>query len=211
LPDRANSLSRALSRPLSRRRDNRGPPVRSRGVTRAPTEWTTCPGCGLQLPAIDWCTDGRLQNSPECWQVYTELVGRTMSTATPAGAVHQLSIDAYGAQHAGAAVAPISTVFSLIGLHLALDRGATGLEVRDAHQRLAALRLSWPRLPRPARTGDVTVFDVALADDPADQVRRTRRWAASVWAAWAPWHDTVRRLTDEHLSGTASGTSHSDR
>ena len=32
----------------------------------------------------------------------------------------------------------INTAFALIGLHLALDEGRSGIDVRDTHQRLAA-------------------------------------------------------------------------
>jgi hypothetical protein len=167
------------------------------------TEWSTCPGCGLQLPGVNWESDGRLRNSPECWQLYTELVGATMSQAGRAAAVQQLSIDAYGAQHAGPGVAPITTVFSLLGLFLALERGVPGIEVRDAHQRLAALGLRWPELTRPERTGEVTVFDVALADDPDEHVRLAHEWARSVWLDWAPWHPTIVELAGRHLPDLA--------
>jgi hypothetical protein len=172
-------------------------------VREALTDWSTCPGCGLRLPSVNWESDGRLQNSPECWQLYTELVGATMSQAGRAAAVQQLSIDAYGAQHSGPGVAPITTVFSLLGLFLAVERDVPGYEVREAHQRLAALDARWPELARPERTGEVTVFDVALADDAEDHVRRAHEWARSVWADWAPWRPTIMELTERHLPDLA--------
>ena len=54
--------------------------------------------------------------------------------------LHQLTVDAYAAQHAprevGVEVPPISVAYALVGLHLALDRGLSGIEVRAAHQRM---------------------------------------------------------------------------
>jgi hypothetical protein len=36
---------------------------------------TTCPGCGLQLPASGVPWDLRRNASPECWQLYGEVQG----------------------------------------------------------------------------------------------------------------------------------------
>ena len=50
-----------------------------------------------------------------------------------------------------------------VGLHLALDRSASGAEVRAAHQRMGKPDPSWPLLPTPDRTGAIAVFHVAAA------------------------------------------------
>jgi len=36
---------------------------------------TTCPGCGLELPASGLPWDRRRNASPECWQLYGEVQG----------------------------------------------------------------------------------------------------------------------------------------
>jgi hypothetical protein len=85
---------------------------------------------------------------------------------------HQLTVDAYAARHAprevGGDVGPISVAYALVGLHLALDRGVSGIEVRAAHQRMGKPDQSWPPLHAPERTRAMTVFDVAEADARAD-------------------------------------------
>jgi hypothetical protein len=112
---------------------------------------TTCPGCGLQLPAsgLPW-NPGRNASS-ECWQLYGEVQGFALPHLELVRDFHQLTVDAYAAQHAprevGGDVPPISVAYALVGLHLALDRGVSGPEVRAAHQRMGKPDPSWPRLP----------------------------------------------------------------
>jgi hypothetical protein len=120
---------------------------------------------------------------------------------------HQLAVDAYAAQHAprdrGGAVPPIGVADALVGLHLALDRGVPGVEVRAAHQRMGRPDASWPRLLAPRQRGALTVLDVAAAgamvDSPAGHARAVRAWAAAVWQAWADEHAAVAALTERLL------------
>jgi hypothetical protein len=80
----------------------------------------------------------------------------------------------------------------VVGLHLALDRGVSGIEVRAAHQRMGKPDPSWPRLPAPARSGAMTVFDVAAAgamvSSVAGHATAVRARAAAMWQAWAAQH-----------------------
>jgi hypothetical protein len=168
---------------------------------------TTCPGCGLELPAggVPW--NPRRNASPECWQLYGEVQGFELCHLQLVRAFHQLAVDAYAAQHpprtAIGDVPPVSVAYALVGLHLALDRGVPGVEVRAAHQRMGKPESSWPRLPTPARTGTVTVFDVAAAgamvDSPAGHATAVRAWATAVWEAWASQHAAVAALADRLL------------
>src|SRR5512132_102686 len=167
---------------------------------------TTCPGCGLQLPASDMPWDRRRNASPECWQLYGEVQGFALRHLELVRDFHQLIVDAYAAQHAPREVGelpPISVVYALVGLHLALDRGISGIEVRAAHQRMGKPDPSWPRLPTPERTGAMTVFEVAAAGamvgSVAGHAKAVRAWAAAVWQAWAAQHATVAALADRLL------------
>jgi Family of unknown function (DUF5946) len=168
---------------------------------------TTCPGCGLRLPASGFPPDPRRNASPECWQLYGEVQGFALHHLELARDLHQLTVDAYAAQHGPREVGgdgpPISVAYALVGLHLALDRGHSGLEVRAAHQRMGRPDPSWPRLPTPARTGAMTVFDVAAAGAMVGSVvghaKAVRAWAAAVWQAWAAEHATVAALADRLL------------
>src|SRR5512133_726117 len=60
---------------------------------------TTCPGCGLQLPASGLPWDPRRNASPECWQLYGEVQGFALNHLELARDLHQLTVDAYAAQH----------------------------------------------------------------------------------------------------------------
>jgi hypothetical protein len=168
---------------------------------------TSCPGCGLRLPASGLPWDPRRNASPECWQLYGEVQGFALGHLELVRDVQQLTVDAYAAQHAsrevGGDVPPIAVAYALVGLHLALDRGVSGLEVRAAHQRMGKPDPSWPRLPAPARTGAMTVFEVAAAGvmvgSVAGHATAVRAWAAAVWQAWAAQRARVAALTDRFL------------
>ena len=167
---------------------------------------TTCPGAGLQLSASDMPWDRRRNASPECWQLYGEVQGFALHRAELVRDCNQLTVDAYAAQHAPREVGdvpPISVAYALVGLHLALDRRASGAEVRAAHQRMGKPDPSWPRLPTPERSGAMTVFDVAAAGamvgSVAGHARAVAAWAAAVWQAWAAQHATVAMLADRLL------------
>jgi Family of unknown function (DUF5946) len=168
---------------------------------------TTCPGCRLELPASGLPWEQRRNVSPECWHLYGEVQGFELTHRDLVRDYHQLAVDAYGAQHAppgiDGEVPPISVAYSLVGLHLALDRGLPGVEVRAAHRRMGKPDVSWPRLAAPVRRGAVTVWDVAVAGSMAGSVaghaNAVRAWAAAVWQAWASQHGPVTELTDRLL------------
>ncbi len=67
--------------------------------------------------------------------------------------IHQHAVDAYEAQHAGGKTRPITGVFGLIGLYLAIEKRYTGRQVQLAHMKIASRRKDWPRLEPPARKG----------------------------------------------------------
>lgn len=157
-----------------------------------------CPGCGLRLPATALSWDPKLFASPECWQVYGEVAGFELANRDLVVRFHQMAVDAYGAQHSGGDGRGIRIAYSLVGLHLALDRGWSGLAVRTAHQRMGRPQPSWPAFAKPRDGGTLTVLDVALAGARADSIAghaaAVQRWAAAVWADWGPLHAEVVAL-----------------
>lgn len=175
-------------------------PVREQRHTRRVHASTICPGCGLELPPNRWTVPPREYASSECVELRGEVVGFELEHVELVRDYHQLLVDAYLAQHAppSAGDPSISVPFSLVGLHLTLDRGIPGIKVRDIHQRM---RRDLPTFEPPQRRGEVTVFDVAAAgvmvDSTSGHASAMRRWAASVWNAWAEHHTAVRALTDE--------------
>jgi hypothetical protein len=172
--------------------------------------FSICPGCGLQALPGGIPPNGALNASPECWAMHAELVGFELGNALLVGRYHQLTVDAYGAQHAGPPGGRRSYVaYSLAGLYLALERGWTGIQVRSFHAKMGRPDTTWPELRRPLSTGVLTVADVvaagarlASADGHAETVER---WARSVWDAWADQHEAVRALTHRLLERAQMG------
>ena len=160
--------------------------------------WSVCPGCGVTLPAVAGLR-ARSNASESCWQLYGEVAAYTSAHLATLGRLHQLTVDAYGAQHAGGSAAPIGVAFALIGLRLSLDEGWQGDEVRSAHQYLAATFKDWPEFAPPSRGASVTAFDVAMTDSPEAHAQLVRRWAADVWASWGTCRDEVVALIEARL------------
>src|SRR5262245_12348828 len=169
---------------------------------------TKCSGCGVRLPANGWTIDPGIGASPECWQLLGDVQGFELEHPTLVGRCHQLTVDAYGAQHA---VDPrsIRTAYSLVGLHLALEVGLTGVQVRDAHQRMGRPDPTWPAFERPHGDAGMTVEDVAEAGLRAGSVEghaaAVTAWAKAVWEAWASEHASVAALA-ARLLAAPSGT-----
>ena len=133
--------------------------------------------------------------------MHGEVEGFELAHLELAGRFHQLTVDAYGAQHSGGDGRGIRIAYSLVGLHLALDRGWSSVAVRTAHQGMGRPQASWPAFTRPPGVGDLTVLDVAAAGARVGSVSghadAVQRWAGAVWTAWAPWHEEVAALTDQ--------------
>lgn len=160
-----------------------------------------CPGCGAELPDRQLPMSDRYRASGECWELYGELTASNMERTDPFF-FHQLCVDAYGAQHSGGPVKPVTTVFALVGLHLTVERGFTGRQVQKAHMDLAKKAgpgFDWPRLEPPAQKWDMTVSDVWNAKSGEKGQERIKIWAESVWKSWAAQHDRVRTLCEAWL------------
>jgi hypothetical protein len=63
--------------------------------------------------------------------------------------IHQYTVDAYEAPHAGRTTRNITVVFGLIGMYLALEKGYTEKQVQRAHRQIAKIRKDWPGWSRP--------------------------------------------------------------
>ncbi|HEX8729008.1 MAG TPA: DUF5946 family protein [Ktedonobacterales bacterium] len=155
-----------------------------------------CPGCGLRLPISDAIDDPRFFASPECQRIHAELTGYTVMRGDP-GFMHQHLVDAYAAQHANDSQPPITVAFALVGLYLTFEQGATGKQAQRMHMLLAQRSKQWPRFPRPAHTGALTVQDVIIAPPGPQRDEALLRWARSVWDAWAHEREAVKQMIDK--------------
>jgi hypothetical protein len=77
---------------------------------------SACPGCGVVLPRSDWPGEAKNTASPECLEIAGQLLGYEVEHAARLGYLHQLRIDAYGAQHISPDAPRIGPVFALNGL-----------------------------------------------------------------------------------------------
>ena len=168
-------------------------------------ETTTCPGCGVRLERIEGAFDDRSMNvSPECRHLLGQVTGFELQHISLVGRCHQMTVDAYGAQHPGPPTRPIRVAYSLVGLHLALDLGFAGFEVREAHGRVGKPDPTWPGFERPPGLAEATIRDVAEAGVWAASIEGhavgVQRWAEAVWQWWEGSRAEVESLTRRLLA-----------
>lgn len=162
---------------------------------------SVCPGCGLALPDRG-APVTPLNSSQACWELYGELAAYT--TTRGRDFIHQHAVDAYQAQHAVRSASNVGPSFSLIGLCMTLERGATGLQVQRAHMHMARVRRQWPALEFPARPAAMTVRDVLDAPPGEERDAALLRWCAAVWESWSHAHAWTRSACDELLADSFS-------
>ncbi|MFC0039359.1 DUF5946 family protein [Actinomadura rayongensis] len=162
---------------------------------------SVCPGCGLDLPGAREGAGSAYRASPECLELYGEVIAFGMAHPAELGRWHQTCTDAYRLQHLAPSTKPITTAFALNALYLVFERGFTGVQAREAHGYLADTVAAWPEFERAPSVGAVTVFDVAMAGTVAEHADRVQEWGRSVWAAWSHVHADVAAMTDRQLDG----------
>jgi hypothetical protein len=170
------------------------------GTSAATGATTVCPGCGLRSTERGIEPDRPINASAACWGLHAELLGFELAHPVSLGRLHQLTVDAYGAAHAGPPTGVRYVAYSLVGLCLALERGRSGEDVRAIHSRMGPPQPTWPRLDTPAPPAELTVAEVIAAGAREESIegheRLLRAWARAVWASWAPRHQEIRALTD---------------
>lgn len=158
-----------------------------------------CPGCQLSLPNLQLPEAPRYNASGECWQLYHELSFYTLALGD-LEFLHQLAVDAYGAQHVGGKTKPITVVFALIGLCLAIEHRYAGRQVQQAHMNLARQTKDWPVLVAKPTLAALTISDVLQAQEGAARNRKLKDWAGAVWESWQPAHELSRQLISRFLA-----------
>jgi hypothetical protein len=176
---------------------------------------STCPGCGLTLPARAGPTHAYIGASPACWALYGEVLAREYDDPRYAR-LHQITVDTYAVQHPGVPERRSiqSVALHLITLCLVLEDGADPREGPTLHGRLAESS-SFHWLEPPSSNGHITVVDVLRARTPTEHERMVEAWARDVWSAWSQHHATVRDWIERTLSNPPArptdGESESDR
>lgn len=157
-----------------------------------------CPGCGLNLPPAEEQLDERYNASYACRQLYGELSAYTLSLRD-VDFIHQLVVDTYAAQHAGANIKPIAITFALVGLYLTFEHNYTGKQVQKAHTLLAGTPKKWPQFGLPEEKASLTVLDV-LKTPENERNDMLREWGRAVWSIWESEHTKVAELVRERLT-----------
>jgi hypothetical protein len=144
------------------------------------------------MPADSRATyDGYFNASPECWSVFTEVIGAEFSNAVLFGQVHHLTVEAYAVQHAGGPHPDKSVDIHLAGLYLMMESGIPPSAVAPYMQKLADRVHDWPHFDPPDVDWSRTIFDVAMSDD---HVAAVREWSAGVWEGWMAHHEAIAEL-----------------
>jgi len=113
--------------------------------------------------------------------------------------IHQLAIDAFTAQRADESTRPMAVIFALLGLYLHVEYNFTGLQVQEAHMRLARVPRSWPSLPLPRSRGSVEVAHVLAAEPGPARDAMIHAWCESVWRAWQASRPAIVELVRREL------------
>jgi len=146
------------------------------------------------VPDSDGPTHPYIGASPGCWAIYGEVLAWE-GGEPPSPPIHGLMVDAYAAQHPGTPSRRSiqSVAVHLISLCLVLERGYDPRWATEARRRALAHRQDFVWLDPPASLGAVTIVDVREALDSPAYTARVEQWVRSVWDAWSPHHETVRR------------------
>jgi hypothetical protein len=130
--------------------------------------------------------------------LYNELAYYTLAHPD-AAFIHQLVVDAYGAQNADETTKPITVVFSLIGLYLHLEKGYTGKQVQRAHMQLAKWPNTWPKLTLPLKRGEIRIPQVLAAQPGPARDAMIDQWSASVWSSWHGSRPVIIAIAQKYL------------
>jgi len=150
-----------------------------------------CPGCGLVLPTVSTLPHRYVNASAACWAAYGEVLAAEYSDQQIFGGCHELSVDAYIAQHPGGGHPMRSVVVHLAGLHLALVRGVAPADIPRSRAKLAEREWAGPDPVIPANWGPLTVRDLGAVAGTSEHTAGVRAFATEVWAAWAHEHERV--------------------
>jgi hypothetical protein len=149
--------------------------------------------CGATFESgSESATHRYIRSTPECWAAFGTVLAREYEHPALFGAVHQLTVDAYAAQHPQDQPAK-SLVAHLVSLCAVLERGSHG---PMAIKAFVESRRDVPALAAPPAIGTLTVADVVPAGSETEHRDLVRRWAREVWDAWSAHHVAIRQLLD---------------
>lgn len=159
-----------------------------------PVRAGACPGCGAIIPDPGGVSAPSEGASAGCWAAYGDLVAREYGEwANPP--IHRLTVATYAAQHPREVTLRTtqSLAVHLITLLFIVERGLDAARVPREIGRAVADPSEFRWLHLPEAPGWQTILDVRGARDLREHTSRVQRWGRSVWEAWGPHHDVIRR------------------
>jgi len=152
-----------------------------------------CPGCRLLFKSENLLSSERFNASGECYKLFNKLSAYTLSNSDERF-IHQLIVDAYGAQHAGGCTKNITVIFALIGLCLVIEHNYTGRQVQLFHMKIP--KQHWPYLEPPKSSASIKINDVVNAKTNIQKELLIRKWVNAVWNSWVEQHKYIRRIVN---------------
>src|SRR5437660_405187 len=101
----------------------------------------------------------KLLEGKECLDLYHELAFYTLKQ-DHSYFIHQLIVDAYGAQHITKDSKPVTVFAALVGLYLFAEKGFSGKEVQDMHVKLGNKMKEFKLSSMPTNKASINVGDV---------------------------------------------------
>ncbi len=156
----------------------------------AGNDFVQCPCSGTFPRAESTTTHRYIRSAPECWAAFGEVLAREYENPVLFGAVHQLTVDTYAAQHPEKQP-PKSLVSHLVSLYSIFECNAAGPATIKSFVESCR---EFPVLVPPANLGPLTVADVAATQTPDAHRDTVRRWARQVWDTWSGEHARIAAL-----------------
>ena len=161
---------------------------------------TQCFSCGAETENINGATHKYLLSTSGCWAKYGELLAREYSDFSYM-AVHNLTVDAYAAQHPGQ---PRSQTISSINVHLSSLYAYFHLnyavsELSHIKSRIIRYKDEFTWLEPPSYLGQLTVMDVLDAENAGQHCDLVKDWAADVFDQWEDFHPIVKKILEKSL------------
>jgi hypothetical protein len=131
-----------------------------------------------------------------CWALFGEVQADEMTRFGYPDA-HAIVVDAYMASHPGDGTdrrEAQSVVVHLVALCGLIERGWDSVRSRAALRTVVSRKDALPILQPWAVPSEANIHSMVGARDVEDYEQRARTWAADVWAAWGPEHETIRSL-----------------
>ena len=162
-------------------------------------EYIACFACGAKSLNIEGECHKYMLSAPGCWDMFCEVMDKEFSDLRYSRA-HQLTVDAYAAQHIGSQ--DDKRAVNSVNIHLASLYCIFELKINQAKAPNFRAEFAQfykgkdilPILIPPKSLGELTIFEVWDNEDPNLHYGLAEKWASSVWQAWSHEHARIAKL-----------------